>query len=82
MPVGPDWLHETSALKRRSANAKGSPLSKYKFEPMDLANMRQNGVRSLLIMCRGCPHEVVFQRGEQLVRHRQGTWIRLAEEEM
>jgi hypothetical protein len=29
------------------------PLSKYKFEPMDLANMRQNGVRSLEVICHG-----------------------------
>jgi hypothetical protein len=27
------------------------------IEPMDLANMRANGVRSLLIWCRNCHHE-------------------------
>jgi hypothetical protein len=32
---------------------------KYKIEPMDLANMRQNGVRSLEVMCHGCRHEVI-----------------------
>jgi hypothetical protein len=26
---------------------------------MDLANMRQNGVRSLLVICHECRHEVV-----------------------
>jgi hypothetical protein len=36
------------------------PLSKYKFEPMDLANMRQNGVRSIEVMCHGCRHEVIL----------------------
>jgi hypothetical protein len=35
-------------------------LIKYKFEPMDLANMRQNGVRSLEVMCHGCRHEVIL----------------------
>jgi hypothetical protein len=35
-------------------------LDKYKIEPMDLANMRQNGVRSLDIMCFGCRHEVII----------------------
>jgi hypothetical protein len=33
--------------------------SKYKIDPMDLANMRQNGVRSLEVACFGCRHEVV-----------------------
>jgi hypothetical protein len=28
--------------------------------PMDLANMRQNGVRSLAVQCRGCRHEVIM----------------------
>jgi hypothetical protein len=38
-----------------------APLqSEYKIEPMDLANMRQNGVRSLLVMCYGCRHEVIL----------------------
>jgi hypothetical protein len=27
---------------------------------MDLANMRQNGVRSLLIFCRNCHHEKIM----------------------
>jgi hypothetical protein len=27
---------------------------KYDIEPMDLANMRQNGVRSLEVACFGC----------------------------
>jgi hypothetical protein len=48
------------------------PPSKYKIEPMDLANIRQNGVRSLLVMCYGCQHEVVINvdqyPGELLVR--------------
>ena len=35
-------------------------LVKYKFEPMDLANMRQNGIRSLEVMCQGCRHQVVL----------------------
>jgi hypothetical protein len=30
------------------------------IESMDLTNMRQNGVRSLLVMCRGCRHEVII----------------------
>jgi hypothetical protein len=33
---------------------------KYKFEPMDLANMRQNGVRSLDAQCYGCRHHVIL----------------------
>jgi hypothetical protein len=37
-----------------------APLpSKYKIEPMDLANIRQNGVRSLEAACFGCRHEVI-----------------------
>jgi hypothetical protein len=36
------------------------PRFKYKFEPMDLANMRQNGVRSLDVMCHGCRHQVII----------------------
>jgi hypothetical protein len=28
---------------------------KYSIEPMDLANMRQNGVRSLDVQRHGCP---------------------------
>jgi hypothetical protein len=30
------------------------------IEPMDLANMRQNGVRSLAIQCHQCRHEIVM----------------------
>jgi hypothetical protein len=30
------------------------------IEPMDLANMRQNGVRSLAIYCRQCHHETII----------------------
>jgi hypothetical protein len=45
---------------------------KYKIDRMDLANMRQNGVRSLLVMCYGCRHEVIVNvdmyPGEFLVR--------------
>jgi hypothetical protein len=45
---------------------------KYEIEPMDLANMRQNGVRSLDVMCHGCRHEVVINvdqyPGDLLVR--------------
>jgi hypothetical protein len=36
------------------------PLSKYKFEPMDLTNMRQNGVRSIEVTCHGCRHGVIL----------------------
>jgi hypothetical protein len=47
-------------------------LLKYEFEPMDLANMRQNGVRSLDIRCNGCRHEVILNvdqyPGDLLVR--------------
>jgi hypothetical protein len=47
-------------------------LLKYKFEPMDLANMRQNGVRSIEVTCRGCRHAVVINvdsyPGDLLVR--------------
>jgi hypothetical protein len=32
----------------------------YPIEPMDLANMRQNGVRSLDIMCDQCRHETIM----------------------
>jgi hypothetical protein len=28
--------------------------------PMDLANMRQNGVRSLAVQCHQCLHEVIM----------------------
>ena len=30
------------------------------IEPMDLANMRQNGVRSLAVQCHRCRHEVIM----------------------
>jgi hypothetical protein len=30
------------------------------IEPMDLANMRHNGVRSLSVQCHQCRHEVVM----------------------
>jgi hypothetical protein len=43
-----------------------------KIEPMDLANVRQSGVRSLLVMCFGCRHEVILNvdqyPGDPLVR--------------
>ena len=29
------------------------------IEPMDLANIRQNGVRSLCVQCHQCRHEVI-----------------------
>jgi hypothetical protein len=31
------------------------------IEPMDLANMRANGVRSLLIWCRNCHPEKIMK---------------------
>jgi hypothetical protein len=34
--------------------------SRYKIEPMDLADMCQNGVRSLEVACLGCRHQVVI----------------------
>ena len=49
---------------------------------MDLANMRQNGVRSLLIMCHGCRHEVVLILVSNWFDLTKGPWIRLVEEEM
>jgi hypothetical protein len=36
------------------------PLSSQKFEPMDLANTRQNGVQSIEVTCHDCRHEVIF----------------------
>jgi hypothetical protein len=30
------------------------------IEPMDLANMRQNGVRSIAVRCHLCRHEVIM----------------------
>jgi hypothetical protein len=45
---------------------------KYSIEPMDLANMRRNGVRSLEVACLGCRHQVVINvdqyPGDLLVR--------------
>jgi hypothetical protein len=35
------------------------PSSIDPIEPMDLANMRQNGVRALEIMCHQCRHQTV-----------------------
>ena len=32
----------------------------YSIERMDLANMRQNGVRSLAVQCPQCRHEVIM----------------------
>jgi hypothetical protein len=32
----------------------------FPIEPMDLANMRQNGVRSLAVHCPQCPKEVIL----------------------
>jgi len=29
------------------------------LDPLDLANMRQNGVRSLLVMSHGCRHKAI-----------------------
>jgi hypothetical protein len=29
------------------------------IEPMDLANMRENGVRSLAVQCHQCRHRVI-----------------------
>jgi hypothetical protein len=47
-------------------------LDKYKFEPIDLANMRQNGVRSVEVTCHGCRHQVILNvdsyLGDLLVR--------------
>ena len=39
---------------RRAYNAEGSVIS-----PMDLANMRANGVRSVEARCEACEHEAV-----------------------
>jgi hypothetical protein len=36
------------------------PSSNDPIEPMDLANMRQNGVRSLAVQCHQCLHEVIM----------------------
>ena len=30
------------------------------IEPMDLANMRQNGVRSVVVQCHQCLHELIM----------------------
>jgi hypothetical protein len=32
----------------------------YPIEPMDLADMRENGVRSLSVQCHQCRHQVVM----------------------
>jgi hypothetical protein len=40
-----------------------SKRSKYEIEPMDLENMRQNGVRSLDIQCHQCLHRVILNAG-------------------
>src|SRR5271170_5848104 len=37
-----------------------NPRSNDPIEPMDLANMRQNGVRSLAVQCNQCLHEVIM----------------------
>jgi hypothetical protein len=37
------------------------------IEPMDLANMRENGVRALAVQCHQCRHQVVMN-----VDHLQG----------
>jgi hypothetical protein len=36
------------------------PNSNDPIVPMDLANMRQNGVRSLAMQCHQCLHEVIM----------------------
>jgi hypothetical protein len=36
------------------------PRSNDPIVPMDLTNMRQNGVRSLAVQCRGYRHEVIM----------------------
>jgi hypothetical protein len=36
------------------------PNSNDPIVPMDLANMRQNGVRSLAVQCHQCLHEVIM----------------------
>jgi hypothetical protein len=36
------------------------PSSRDPIEPMDLANMRQNGVRSLEITCHQCRHKTIM----------------------
>jgi hypothetical protein len=33
---------------------------RYEIEPMDLANMRAHGVRSLRVCCHKCLHEVIM----------------------
>ena len=45
---------------KQNGDAVDRRLIKYKFEPMDLANMRQNGVRSIEVVCHGCRHEVIL----------------------
>jgi hypothetical protein len=77
---GYDWSGPLPAIAttamRCAREAEWWPLErrlvKCKFEPMDLANMRQNGVRSIEVMCHGCRHEVVLNvdqyPGDLLVR--------------
>jgi hypothetical protein len=36
------------------------PRFNWRIEPMDQFNMRQNGIRSLQVMCYGCRHEVIL----------------------
>ena len=43
---------------------KPSP-TKYTGPPMDLANMRQNGVRALLVWCLACRHEATVNVDDQ-----------------
>jgi hypothetical protein len=70
-----DVVMRTAQLSRSdidgNARVMGLP-PKYSIEPMDLTNMRQNGVRSLLVMCYGCRHEVILNvdnyPGDLLVR--------------
>jgi hypothetical protein len=38
----------------------GKPSSNDPTVPMDFANMRQNGVRSLAVQCHQCLHEVIM----------------------
>jgi hypothetical protein len=51
---------EAAMIRVRKPNGEAvTDRFKYDVEPMDLANMRQNGARSLAFMCHGCRHEVV-----------------------
>ena len=42
-----------------ASNSDGHPTHNEPIEPMDLANMRENGVRSLDIPCHNCRHRVI-----------------------